>query len=82
MRLSKGERLDYRFETTEPVQFDIQYREGDVVLVPISRRDTRGDAGIYPVPESREYCLVWEAGAGGARLDYRFVAHPPTNESG
>lgn len=78
--LDKGDRLDYRFDATQPVQFAIQYREGDVVLVPISRRDTPGDAGIYPAPESREYCLVWEAGADGARLDYRFVAHAPTSD--
>ena len=34
--------------------------------------------GIYPVPATRSYCLSWEAGAAGARLDYRYTVHPAT----
>ena len=74
VRLADGDRLDYRFVATEPVRFAIQYREGVAVLEPIVRDTTNEDAGIYPVRESRAYCLVWEAGASGALLDYRFVA--------
>ena len=73
VQLTEGDRLDYRFASTEPLRFAIQYREGVAVLEPIVRDATREDAGIYPVSESRVYCLVWEAGAAGASLDYRFV---------
>ena len=75
MRLEAGDRLDYRFEASEPVRFAIQYRGGGAVLEPIVRDAATEDAGIYPVSETRVYCLVWEAGAAGARLDYRVVAH-------
>ncbi|HZQ60779.1 MAG TPA: hypothetical protein VFC24_05475 [Casimicrobiaceae bacterium] len=71
------ERLEYRFTASEPVRFALQYREANAVLVPLERDSTREDAGIYPVPETRDYCLVWEAGPGGAFLDYRFVALAP-----
>ena len=76
LQLAQGDRLDYRFQSTEPLRFAIQYREGVAVLEPIVRDATREDAGIYPVSESRVYCLVWEAGAVGASLDYRFVPRP------
>jgi len=75
MRLEAGDRLDYRFVSTEPVRFAIQYRGGGAVLEPIVREAAIEDAAIYPVSEAQVYCLVWEAGSAGARLDYRFVAH-------
>jgi len=77
VQLSVGERLDYRYTATQPVRFAVQYRERNATIVPLQRDPSREDAGIYPAPESREYCLNWEAGAEGAFLDYRFVAHPP-----
>jgi len=77
MHLEAGERLDYRFEANEPVRFGIEYHEAGATLAPVTREQTRGDAGIYSVPETRDYCLTWEAGPAGARLSYRFVAHPP-----
>ena len=72
-----GDRLDYRFTASEPVRFALQYRADNAVLVPLQRDAASDDAGIYPVSETRDYCLVWEAGPAGAFLDYRFVAHPP-----
>ena len=75
MRLEPGDRLDYHFVSSEPVRFAIQYRGGGAVLEPIVRDAATEDAAIYPVSEAQVYCLVWEAGAAGARLDYRFVAH-------
>lgn len=71
VRLFRGDRLDYTFEATEPVAFEIRYREGPAALSPIVRSPIRSDAGIYTAPMRLEYCLVWEAGSSGALVDYR-----------
>src|SRR5689334_22242529 len=41
-----GDRIDYRFESTAPVSFNIHYQEGNAVLIPISRENTTSDSGI------------------------------------
>jgi hypothetical protein len=76
MRLAPGDRVDYTFESTEPVAFNIHYREGKVVLIPVSRERTRSDAGIFAAPLAQHYCLTWETGAAGALIDYRIRVLP------
>ncbi len=75
-RLVPDDRLDYSFEATEPVSFDIRYREGSAVVAPIARESTRADAGVFIAQIARDYCLFWEAGAAGALLDYRIRLRP------
>ena len=72
--LLPGDRLDYRFEATQPVRFALQYRNAGAVVEPLVREASTGDGAVYPVVESWEYCLTWEAGAAGASLTYRVVA--------
>jgi hypothetical protein len=76
VRLEPGDRLDYTFDATEPVSFEIRYREGAAALAPIARAPTRSDAGVYRASLASEYCLVWEAGPAGAMIDYRLRLRP------
>ena len=78
VRLLPGDRLDYTFDATEPVAFEIRYREGVAALSPIVRGFVRGDSGVYLASLDREYCLVWEAGPAGALVDYRLRLRPAT----
>ncbi|MEO8676601.1 MAG: hypothetical protein ABI569_13570 [Casimicrobiaceae bacterium] len=78
VRLAQGDRLDYTFDATEPVAFEIRYREGAAALSPIARGFVRSDAGVYQAPFAREFCLVWEAGNAGALVDYRLRLRPST----
>ena len=78
VRLAPGDRLDYSFDATEPVAFEIRYREGAAALAPIARDPTRSGAGIYLATLAREYCVVWEAGPAGALIDYRLRLRPAT----
>ena len=71
VKLAAGERLEYRFEASEPVMFEIRYREGLAVIAPLTREASRSDAGTFAAALPRDYCLVWEAGAAGALVDYR-----------
>ena len=70
-KLREGDRVEFRFESSEPVDFNIHYHEGQAVVMPISREKSRSDAGIYVARIAQDYCLMWEAGAAGALINYR-----------
>jgi hypothetical protein len=76
VRLSPDDRLDYTFDATEPVSFEIRYREGKAALAPIAHGPELTGAGVYQASLSREFCLVWEAGPAGALVDYRLRLRP------
>jgi len=71
VRLAEGDRLEYRFEASEPVTFEIRYRDGLATIAPVVRDASLGYAGIFVAALPRDYCLVWEAGDAGALVDYR-----------
>jgi hypothetical protein len=72
-----GERLDYRWQASEPVAFAIRYREGGALVAPVVREGSHGDSGILALRLRERYCLHWQAGPSGALVDYRFVLRPP-----
>jgi len=76
--LAPGDRLDYRFQSTSPVKFNIHYHEGNMVLSPIARDDVTSDAGVFAPHSKQGYCLMWEAGAAGAIIAYRMQVRRPT----
>ena len=76
VHLATGDRLDYDFTANEPVDFNIHYHEGRVVVAPIVRDKTRQDSGVFIPLLTQDYCLMWEAGAAGALLDYRIRFRP------
>src|SRR5262249_54404376 len=76
LHLQAGDRLEFAFEATEPVDFNVHYHEGKAVVMPISRDRSRADAGVFVSPAAQDYCLMWEAGAAGALLDYRVRLRP------
>jgi hypothetical protein len=73
MELAPGDRLDYRFESSEPVAFNVHYHDGKMVVMPITRDAVTADSGVYAPKLRQGYCLMWEAGAAGATLAYRYV---------
>jgi hypothetical protein len=73
MALRAGDRIDYRFASSAPLDFDIRYRQANAVLSPIVREQSTADSGIFEAHEPARYCVDWQAGAGGAIIDYRIV---------
>ena len=71
MRLAPGDRAEFTFESTEPVDFNFHYHEGKTIVMPLVREKSRGDAGVFAPPVAHDYCLMWEAGPAGAVIDYR-----------
>ena len=72
---AEGDRIDFRFNTTQPVDFDLYYREGAAVIIPLSRKDVSADSGIFGVQIPARYCLAWQAGPAGAFVDYYITLH-------
>jgi len=71
--LAAGDRLDYRFQSSAPVDFDIRYRQANAVLSPIVRQHSTSDSGIFEAHEPARYCADWQAGADGAIIGYRLA---------
>lgn len=76
LKLVPGDRLEYAFESAEPLDFNIHYHEGKTVVMPISREATRAEAGVFAARIAHDYCLMWQAGPQGATLDYRVRFRP------
>jgi len=76
MHLEVGDRVEFAFESTRPVDFNIHYHEGKAIVMPISRSMTRGDSGVFASQIVQDYCLMWEAGVTGAIIDYRIRLKP------
>lgn len=76
MRLETGDRLDWRYESSAPVAFNIHYREGNADMSPIVRESSTIDAGTFAAQSPQAYCLTWEAGAAGAIIGYRMLLRP------
>ncbi len=74
--LKPGDRIEFTFESTEPVDFNIHYHEGSAVVMPVVREKTRADADVYAPSIAQGYCLMWEAGAAGALIDYTIRLKP------
>jgi hypothetical protein len=71
LSLVPGDRLDYRFRSSAPVAFNIHYHEANAVVMPLQRDGVTADSGIYQPVLAHDFCLMWEAGATGATLEYR-----------
>jgi hypothetical protein len=76
VNLRVGDRLDYLYSSSQPVKFDISYREGAATLAPIVRENSLGDSGVFVAALSTRFCLSWEAGPAGAIIDYRLRWKP------
>jgi hypothetical protein len=76
VRLVPGDRLEFRFEATAPLDFAIYYRDGRAVVMPWVRDKVLEDAGVFTPRTGEAYCLMWEAGPVGTLLDYRIRLRP------
>jgi len=74
--LEPGDRIEYAFESDEPVAFNLHYREGSAVVMPVVHDGWLEDAGVYVARIAHDYCLTWEAGPRGATIGYRIRVKP------
>jgi hypothetical protein len=74
--LEPGERIGYRFDARQPVAFNVHFREGNAVIMPVSHDSTTSESGDFAADRKEIYCLTWEAAAEGSILDYRVSPWP------
>jgi hypothetical protein len=79
MHLVPGDRVDWRYESSAPIHFDIAYREGNAVMAPVVRDDSTTDSGTFEARLAEDYCLTWEAGPPGAIIGYRLLLRHPAS---
>ena len=77
VRLTSGDRVDYQYDSSDPLKFAIGYREGSNVLMPVVRGPSASASGTYEVLIAHRYCMTWEAGPPGAIIRYRILVRPP-----
>lgn len=75
-KLRPGDVIEYRFESSAPVDFNIHYHEGKAVVMPLSRDNVRRDGASFRALTEQDYCLMWETGTEATKLDYRIVLVP------
>jgi hypothetical protein len=72
----EGDRIDFNFDATRPVDLDLYYRQGAAVIIPLSRTNVVADAAVLEVRIPARYCLAFKAGAEGALVSYRIAIRP------
>jgi hypothetical protein len=70
-RLDPGDRIDFYFSSTAGVAFNIHYHDANAVVMPIERMGAREASGDFEADRREIYCMMWEAGAESALIDYR-----------
>ena len=71
LKLAVGDRLDWRFESRWPVDFNLHYHEGQAVIMPVTKLASYGDSGIFPVTVAARLLRDVGGRAGGCVVNYR-----------
>jgi hypothetical protein len=70
--LRRGQRVRFDFRAAQPLDFNIQARDGDTLVHPVRRNGVRALKSTYTPGIARNYCLVWNnRGARTVALHYR-----------
>jgi len=69
--LDQGEGIDFYFTSTVALAFNLHYHDANAVVMPIERLRTSAESGEFIADRRETYCLMWEAGAEPALIDYR-----------
>jgi hypothetical protein len=73
--LEAGDRLDYEFRASAPLDFNLHYHETEVFF-PVDVRDVATREGSYVAPAAQTYCLMWtNHQSHPVDLDYRYRSY-------
>ena len=60
MALDPPQKIEYRFESSAKLNFNLHYHKGDQVYYPVKLDGTNGESGLYEAKAKEVYCLMWE----------------------
>jgi hypothetical protein len=70
--LRRGQRVRFDFRAAQPLDFNVQARDGDTLVHPVRRNGVKALKSSYTPGIARNYCLVWNnRGARTVALHYR-----------
>jgi hypothetical protein len=70
--LEAGDRLEYEFRASAPLDFNLHYHETEV-FYPVDVTDVTAREGSYVAPFAQTYCLMWtNKQAHPVDLEYRY----------
>ena len=58
-RLAAGARIEWRFEASQPSDFNIHYPEGQAVRYPAKEEARMKSAGTLEAAREQDYCWMW-----------------------
>lgn len=64
-RLAAGTRVEWRFESPRPVDFNIHFHVGKDVRYPVQRDRTRVQTGVLEPDSDEDYCWMWSNKSSG-----------------
>ena len=59
MELISGQILEYSFEASKPLNFNLHYHEDHDVIYGITKDWVSGDKGTFRCEKKQYYCLMW-----------------------
>lgn len=59
MELLSGQILEYSFEASKPLNFNVHYHEDHNVVYGITKDGVSGDKGTFRCEKKQYYCLMW-----------------------
>lgn len=72
-RLEQGDSVDYSFESTRAVYFNIHYHDANRVVEPVKLPNALYGSNTYNATVAQDYCMMWEnQGKVDAKLQYGF----------
>jgi hypothetical protein len=71
LRMEKGDKRQYSWKSSSPVDFNIHYHEGPEVFYPVKRDGMRGDGGTFTAKVATDYCWMWTARGAAAQVTGR-----------
>lgn len=60
MTLEPPQKIEYRFESANKLNFNLHYQKGDQTYYPVKLDRTNGESGLYEAKAKEVYCLMWE----------------------
>ena len=72
-RVEAGQSRRWHWKSDVPVDFNIHYHRGDDVFYPVKRDRMRGDGGTFTAKSGEDYCWMWTARDGAAKIEGRIA---------
>lgn len=73
MVINAAQKLDYEFDSSAKVDFNLHYHKGEAIYYPVKADKTTGETGVYESQVREEFCLMWENKTStDVLLNYRY----------